>query len=56
MEPVLVLGQEKRILYIQLDLDKTYVTKKYGTTNIKIRKNVNVYNVTVVGTCNDNSV
>jgi hypothetical protein len=27
--------QEKRILYIKLDLNKTYVTKMYGTTNIK---------------------
>jgi hypothetical protein len=27
--------QEKRILYIQLDSNKTYVTKMYGTTNIK---------------------
>jgi hypothetical protein len=27
--------QEKRILYIQLDWNKTYVTKMYGTTNIK---------------------
>jgi hypothetical protein len=27
--------QEKIILYIQLDLNKTCVTKMYGTTNIK---------------------
>jgi hypothetical protein len=27
--------QEKRILYIQFDLNKTYVTKMYWTTNIK---------------------
>jgi hypothetical protein len=29
--------QEKRILYIQLDLNKTYVTKMYGTTSIKLK-------------------
>jgi hypothetical protein len=27
--------QEKRILCVQLDLNKTYVTNMYGTTNIK---------------------
>jgi hypothetical protein len=26
--------QENRILYIQLDSNKTYVTKMFGTTNI----------------------
>jgi hypothetical protein len=31
------LFKEKRILYIQLDLNKIYVTKMYGTTNIKLK-------------------